>query len=136
MIESFYSMFKDDERFGSIGSWEECEISISGGAENPPFQRSIIQRMIQMFDKGVSRDHPYFRVALLPGGPNVEASISTKHGETVLRIPGGCLLYAAKESLLMAPVCNRPRPHWKLNLRVVVWVNKLYHLQHPIPPDV
>ena len=62
--------------------------------------------------------------------------MSTKHGETVLRILGGCLPLSANRSLLMAPVYNRSHPHWKLNLRVVVWVNKLYHLQHPFPLDV
>ena len=90
VMESFCSAFENDELFGSISSWGKCERSVSGGAANPSYQRSVIQIMAQTFDESVSRYHSYFRIALLPGGLEVEVSMSTKHGETVSRIPRGC----------------------------------------------
>lgn len=57
----------DKEKFGAVGAWDPAvDTCIAGAVANPPFRNDMVLEMIHAFNSNVTREAPYFGVALLP----------------------------------------------------------------------
>ena len=139
VLSQYCSMDFMDVAFGSIGSWEHNEESVSGGAGNPPFDTCLIARLLEKVESGVQKTVPYCRCLVLPTGmrygvqEHLQSIIS--EGLQLLSIPGGCFPFKDMHNLLSGNK-RKAKPSLYQGVGLYIWRNREYLVQNPPPQDV
>ena len=130
---------EDIHLFNSLGTWEACEQNIEGGAAIPPFNKNMIQTVLNVFNSGVRKRKPYCRTALLPlsatYGVTMEMESLSFRGELFVTLPSKTGFYFYHEREFFAKSSSKVS-HWKMSYGLFIWVNRDYLLKYPPPADV
>lgn len=137
ILPRYCSLFPEDQKFGSVGKWEDTEDSTAGGVACPPFEVKLVRTIVEKFDDAVSKARPYCRILLLPlDFPIVKNRMQSRsfRGELLAELRGVKCFRARSLLHAFAPL-KYEYYHWA-DLGVFIWVNREYHCQNPPARDI
>ena len=138
VLPAYCSLDSEDQELGSLGTWEDVERSVRGGGGNPPFEKTFLRKMVDVFDSGARGTSPYCRCVLLPLGKTYgileRTSGLLSQGIMLLRIPPGSMSFKPQEGYFCSTTMKRYHAFQELGL--FIWRNRPYLEKHPPPIDV